>query len=233
MRLKLRLVIVATAAVIGTSACEETPELEAQAPRVAQISCDGGGAKALTPRVQPQQDGIHIRVENKSDARQFYIRTASDEGQNHGGRLRKGETEDIRTTMPPGEIWIGCVESSGDILYSDPSEEFAAVTVVDPDGLWITPNLDCEEEDGGRFVDGEVTGVAAAPEDVGAVIRSEVPGVEPDDELVKPGYPGTQWHGELRHVIRNGEAVASVNVHQQRSRWEVSVRRCQGVPIGS
>jgi len=231
MNLKLRLGMVAAAGVVGMSACAETPDRNALVPSVARITCEDGEAKALTPRVQPRQAGIHISIDNASGARQFYIRTATDEGQNQGGRLREGRIEDITTTMPPGKLWIGCFERESDIPYNKSASEFAEVMVVDPQGLWVAPDLDCSQEDGGRFLDGEAVG--AAPEDVEGLMRAEVPGVETGDVLVKPGYRGTEWHGELRHVIRDGEAVASVNVHQQLSRWEVSVRRCQGVPIGS
>jgi hypothetical protein len=231
MSLNQRVGVIAVAAVIGISACEEAPERDAPAPFAAQIRCEEEGARALTPRVQPQDDGIHISIDNQSGARQFYIRAADDEGWNQGGRLGDSGVSKVKTTMPPGQIWIGCFERASDIPYNESAPEFAEVRVVDREGLWIAPDLDCSEEEGGRFLDGEAEG--AAPEDVDALIRSEVPGIEADDAFVKPGYPGTEWHGELRHVVRDGETIAAVNVYQQLSRWEVSVRRCQGIGVGS
>ena len=135
--------------------------------------------------------------------------------------------------MPPGDILIGCFDNSRDIPYNERTQEFASITVVDPEGLWSAPDLSCEQQPGGRFIDGEVMGVAPVPEDVEGLIRSEVPGIEVDDDLIKPGYPGTEWHGELKHVMRDGESIAAVQVYQQRSRWEISVQRCEGVRIGN
>ena len=224
-----RLAVAVALAVGGVSGCEGSPSEALSPPSLARITCLDHGATSLVQRVQPMHDGIHIHIENDSGSRQFYI-FAAEGGWNHGGRLRESGATEIKTLMPPGKIWVGCFMRATDIPYNEPAPEFAEVMVVDPQRLWIDPDLGCLEEEGGRFADGEAEG--AVPEDVEGLIRSEVPGVQADDELVKPGYPGTGWHGELRLVVREAEPVAAVNVYQQRSRWEVSVRRCHGVAVG-
>lgn len=230
MILSPRLAAALAIAFCGVSGCERSPSEESLPAKLARITCEDDGAKSTVQRVQPQHDGVHIWIENNSGARQFYIRAADDEGWNQGGQLRDSGVSEVKTSMPPGQIWIGCFKRASDIPYDEPGPEFAEVMVVDPQGLWIDPDLGCLEEEGGRFTDGEAEG--AVPEDVETLIRSEVPGIEADDDLVKPGYPGTGWHGELRQVVRDGEPVAAVNVYQQLSRWEVSVRRCRGAAVG-
>src|SRR5918999_1172549 len=104
---------------VGWCLASRSGEPESEVPTVAEIRCEEGAAKALSHRVQPQRDGVHVHIENESGARQYYIRSALDEAQNHGGRLRKDESIDIRTTMPPGDILIGCFDNSRDIPYNE------------------------------------------------------------------------------------------------------------------
>jgi hypothetical protein len=198
-------------------------------PNLARVVCRQNETVVKTPRVQPQQDGIHIQVANEGRFRVFYIRNARDEGQNHGGRLG-GAMEEVKTTMPPGEMWFGCFRKANDAPYTERAEEFGSITIVDPNRLWTDPQLECRLESGGRFTNGPASG--AAPGDPEGIIRDVVPDVRAEDEMVKPGYPGTEFHGELRMIVRDDEVIASADVHQQLSRWEVTVDRCVGASIG-
>jgi hypothetical protein len=128
-------------------------------------------------------------------------------------------------------MWVGCFRRATDVPYDEPAREFAEVVVMDARRLWIDPDLDCPEQPGGRFASGEAIGTV--PDDVDGLVRSQVPGLQADDHLIKPGYPDTQFHGEPRLVVRDGEPVAGVTIYQQRSRWVISVRRCRGVAVGS
>ncbi|MGH2788787.1 MAG: hypothetical protein ACRDJV_12940 [Actinomycetota bacterium] len=211
-----------------TAGCDNAREKESPAPTVLRVVCDDEGTTAVATRVRAIRDGVHISFDNRSGARQYYIRTASDEGQNHGGGLR-GRLTEVRTTMPPGALLVACFQSGDEYPYA--ITDFAEVRVVDPDGLWTPPNLDCDrEEEAGRFVDGKAVGYA--PKDVEGMIRAQVPGIEADDEIVNPGYPQTEWHSEFRLVVRAGKAVASVSVARQDNNWQVDVRRCPGIEIG-
>ena len=215
----------------AAAGCDQARDEDRAAPRVARLVCEDQGARALTRRTRAMRDGIHIEMGNRAGAIQFYIRSAADEGWNHGGRLRRKGMTEIRTTMPPGEIWIACGDRAQDIPYNERAPEFAEVTVVDSEDLWIAPELDCEPEEGvGRFVGGAAEG--NAPDDVEGIIREVVPGVGADDDLVRPGYPETQWHSEFRHVVRDGRAIASVSLLPQGDRWNLSLRRCLGADIG-
>ena len=210
--------------------CNSTRKENRSAPNVAQVLCERRGARALTRRVRAVRDGIHIEVENEAGANHFYIRTAADGELNHGGRLKEIVTTEIRTTMPPGDVWIGCFKRGRDIPYHEHTSEFAELTIVDPKGLWIEPELACEQEAPRRFVDGKSE--ANLPDDAEGIIRASVPRVQGDDVVVRPGYPETQWHSEFGHIVRDGRAIASVSVFAQHGRWHVSLRRCAGVEIG-
>jgi hypothetical protein len=219
---------IAAVAAVVLVACSGPREGEEAVPSVIRLACEETGAQTSTPRVRAVRDGIHIEVDNRSGARQFYIRSRASD-QNHGGRLRDGKN-DIRTTMPPGDVFIGCFERGADVPYADVTQEFARITILDPDGLWIPPELQCTTGEQQRFAGGPAEGTV--PEDTDAIIREAVPDVLPTDEIVRPGYPETQWHAEFRHVIRNGEAIASVSVFRQNGRWQALVRACPGSTIG-
>jgi hypothetical protein len=213
---------------VGTTGCEDTRVEESPVPEVLRVICDDRGTTAVATRVRAVRDGVHVSFDNQSGAREFFLRSASDEGQNHGGRLRDRVTN-VRTTMPPGDLLVACFQSGDEYPYA--VTDFAEVKVVDPDGLWTPPELDCDgEEDAGRFVDGKAVGYA--PKDVQGMIRAQVPGIDTDDEIVNPGYPQTEWHSEFRLVVRAGKAVASVSVARQDNNWQVDVRRCPGIEIG-
>jgi hypothetical protein len=199
---------------------------------VARVVCDEHGAAAPTRRVRAQRDGVHIIVENRSNARELYIRDAEEEGWNHGGRLKAYEANDIRTTLPPGEILIGCFRNIGDAPYSETNvPEYARITIVDPDRLWIPIGLACDDaRSAGTFDAGRI--VADPPASYEHIAREFVPGLKSTDELVRPGYPLTGWHGEPRLILREGEAVAHLDLYRQHSRWEVRVDACPGEDIG-
>jgi hypothetical protein len=59
-----------------------------------------------------------------------------------------------------------------------------------------------------------------------------VPNVLPTDQILRPGYPETQWHSESRHIVRNGTAIAAASVFQQYGRWNVQLRACDDATIG-
>ena len=59
-----------------------------------------------------------------------------------------------------------------------------------------------------------------------------MPGIRPTDVLQRPGYPETRYHAEPRDVIRDGRAVASLDVFQEFGSWKIAVRACPGSGIG-
>jgi hypothetical protein len=208
--------------------CSGPRQADEAVPAVARLVCEDGGARALTPRVRAVSDGIHIEVDNEAGARGFYLRTATSAGNNHGGKLEPTGTTEIRTTMPPGDILVGCFDRAAP--YNEVAREYARITVVDPDDLWVDPAVGCETGEQQRYRDGPAEG--NAPDDAEAIIRSTVPDVLPTDQVIRPGYPETQWHGESRLVVRNGSPIATVSVYAQYGRWEVNVRACPGSAIG-
>jgi hypothetical protein len=218
--------VVALVCAASMAACDPPPdERPPPVPDAARLSCRSEGAVAITPTVRAQQDGVHIVFDNEADATQYYVRPTSDEHLAHGGPLDTRE-EEVRTTVPPGDVLVTCISSSQDA--SNGGERFARITVVDPEGLWIEPSLSCRDVQAGTFAGG----FGGADIDVDDVIRRVVPGVTRSDELVHPGYPETPWHAELRQLVRDGEPVAQMTVFQQRGRWQVSVSRCDSYVIG-
>jgi hypothetical protein len=229
MNRRFGVVIVAAVVLV---ACSGERRGDEPAPRVAQFVCEEDGTRALTPFVQATSVGIHIEIDNEAGARQFYLRSTAQPDQNQGGKLEAGGVTELTTTMPPGGLAIGCFGRGADIPYSEVTSDFAEITIVDPDDLWIPPELPCAgyEEEQERYVDGQAKGFV--PEDADDLVRSTVPWIVPTDHIIRPGYPETQWHAEFRHVVRNGTPIASASVFQEHGRWKVLVRGCPGAITG-
>lgn len=210
--------------------CSGPRQVDEAVPAVARLVCEDGGARALTPRVRAVSDGIHIEMDNEAGARGFYLRTATSAGNNQGGKLEPTGKTEIRTTMPPGDLLVGCFDGPVDPAYYEVTPEYARIAVVDPDGLWVDPAVGCETGEQNRYRAGPADG--NVPDDAESIIRSTVPYVLPTDQVIRPGYPETEWHGEPRLIVRNGSPIATVSVYAQYGRWEVAVRACPGASIG-
>ena len=204
------------------------------APTVATIVCDKNGTRALTSRVRPQPDGVHITIYNRSRARSFYMRAFENPDDNHGGPLDHGENR-VVASFPPGDMLVGCFSGSRGpySYYKTDLKEYVRVTIVDPHGLWRPSDLACAEPiNAGVVRDGRATGDLVASDDEVERLARSVPGIRPTDVLQRPGYPETPYHAEPRDVIRDGRAVASLDVFQEFGSWKIAVRACPGSGIG-
>lgn len=146
-----------------------------------------GGTKALTPRIRAREEGVHLLIHNRGEAIEFFMRETSSES-NHGGRLRERITRDV-FTHAPGEIWIACLdrdEAMPPWMGSD--ERYASFEIVDPDGLWVDYEPECErteEERGDKLYKAKTVGELEAWVRDRFDIRTGVRDI--------PGYPGTGW----------------------------------------
>ncbi|HEX2295628.1 MAG TPA: hypothetical protein VHN37_10005 [Actinomycetota bacterium] len=210
------------------SPLEPLDAVPALAPDVAVIVCSRSGAVALTPQVQPREDGVHLRFYNPS-RRWRTFQLFSDDGGNEGGRVSFGTDHNV-STFAPGVLYAGCFERLDQVPLHRDEPAYTSFTIVDPRGLWTDDDLSCAAPAKRRPI---VTDVAVGEDstrlpDFEALIREHVPGLEAGDVLERPGYPGTEFHFEPRIVVREGRRIASLMLVSEDGLWAIWPRACPG-----
>ena len=119
--------------------------------------------------------------------------------------------------IQPGRSRVACTadgESFGDVR----SETF---DVVDPNGYWIEPGLDCEHP---RVEHADMYG-EVSPSELPDLARAEVFGIETTDVYQGAGYGGDRFHAWdfWGIVVRHGNRVASVKVDHDR---DITIESC-------
>lgn len=215
-------------ACVGGESSEASRSPVEDVPDVGRVACTRAGAEARTPEVQPQADGVHLLIGSHGSADTFYLRTADAPTPNHGGRLADPLSE-IRTSMPPGDVLVGCFER-GDLppWRETAGVGYARLTILDPDGLWVPPELGCDEA-GLEKIDARGPGHRSLSlEDLARRILS---GLQPGDTFENPGYPQTQWHLASLLIARGGRAIARIEFEAyDEPRWAL-LRACSGSGI--
>jgi hypothetical protein len=198
------------------------PRVTATVPDVARITCEPDAVRLDATSVRARVDGVHVAVANLSRA--LYLDFTSADGESTERLpLTPGLLERATFALPPGRVSVECVAGREMGRPRRP----AALLVVDPLRLWVSPSLACEET---VTMDYEVD-LAVAGEDAAATFRRSMPGLLSTDELLKPGYPRTAWHGDLLIVVRESETVARATRAESEGRWDVSVDACPGVGL--
>ncbi len=191
------------------------PASSDEAAPVAIIECSGpgvSGTEVLTPVVAAQVDGVHVEIRNTSD---------EDLGISFATR---GDDADVGTTelvldSPPGAEEALC---TGD--DTDPGDAGVPFEIVDPDGYWVSTELDggaCSvmNVDYGEMPAGIADPIEAARDALGSRI-------EEGDELVLAGYP----EAAVEKVVvlrRGGVPIISVAMFEGTEGWfEHTVTTC-------
>jgi hypothetical protein len=191
-------------------------------PEVARITCEPDAVRLDATSVRARADGVHVAVANLSRA--LYLDFTSADGETTERLpLTPGLLEQATFALPPGRVSVACVAGRETGRPRRP----ATLLVVDPLGLWVSPALACDET---VTIDYEVD-LAEAGEDAATTFRRSMPGLLATDQLVKPGYPRTAWHGDLLIVVRESETVGRVTRAESEGRWDVSVDACPGVGL--
>lgn len=162
--------------------------------------CDEQGTRPLTPEVRPQPDGVHVLLDNRTGED---LGVSFDTGFEDGGdNADEGTTEHV-WLAPPGRVDLAC---SGHAEQTAP-QDGASFTVVDPDGLWVSPDLGC---DSGRAVASsgapDATPPKGDPRNPVEIAGERFGPLRPDERLEEAGYP----KGEPRIVrlTRDGRTIA-------------------------
>jgi hypothetical protein len=180
----------------------------------AELTCATDGSAALsTDTLQPQPNGIHIRVINEFDEPVSVAGLDADPG-----------TTNYVFTGGPGTMELMCwpfsEHGSGD------APDRLRLKIVDPLGLHVSGELPCEIESH------TISDYFEAPIDEGPppldVARRSIEGLRPDGVLRVDGYP--EQEGGSVIVIRDGEIVATYGIKRFKGEpWDlISGSACEG-----
>jgi len=192
------------------------------APDVARVSCEPEGAVVDASVVRAGDAGVRFVVQNEAQAQFLRVRPQRELGGPVDLLLVDGPSSEAILAVAPGSVLVSCLRdrASGPA----PASELA---IVDPQDLWISPELACskvvEREFQSRF--------SGTEEDAIETVRRTIGDLVSEDEIAKPGYPQTRWHGDLVVVIRDGRTIGRVTRAQDQGMWTVALSACTGSGI--
>ena len=198
------------------------------APTVAELTCEADGTTSLAnPEVLVRPDGVHIEVQNRLDE------PASLNGL--GMDVDPGHSE-WTLSIPPGEHDIACWPFSDHGSGVEPTT--TTLRVLDPGGLYVSPEFDCPEGEWSLIIDFAApseTDVADPDEailDPIQAARHLVTKAEPGDELVPAGYPEQDRSGTIL-VLRDGAPIVAVSVSRADDAgwYATGADGCQGYDV--
>lgn len=194
-------------------------------PTVGIVRCTDEGTVVDTPEIRATTDGVRLRILNESDARFFELRSTVS-GENEGGGLDADGVTELQTSASPETHVIGCFRTQD--VEVDAGETthpaFSELTIVDPEGVWNPVELAC----GDNFEQSRSrTDVPVENENYDEIAREHVTGINDDDQLERPRYPGSELIFETRTVIREGERLARVMFAGGDGEWELLVHACR------
>lgn len=198
----------AVLAAMALASCASPADLTRNATDTASVVCEASGTRTQPEAVRANADGIHLSIDNLTERRMFlYYRIGDDI--RPVGELRVGSTTAVVTAAPSN--WdLVCVAPSA---YPDEGDTWAALSVLDPEGVWVSDVLDCDRiaashpdyrED---FEGGTPQGQEGDPIELA---RDPITGaaftILADDVLERAGYPAAD--PVLVRVLRDGRTVA-------------------------
>ena len=171
---------------------------------VGRVVCQNG-TSVPTPLVRVQPDGVHLRVDNRTGAGRLVYRQEDETSARELHDAPPGISGTV-SLEAPGEWRVVCTPPP---LYPQEDSPWVELEVVDPDGLWVSDQPECDVvtsthpdyfEDLPRGHTGDLLKAA----------RREVPewmeDPQPEDVVEAAGYP----EGRIPQfrVVRDGRVVA-------------------------
>jgi hypothetical protein len=175
-----------------------------EAPAILEVVCrEDGSTELRDTEVRAQPDGVHIRVDNRADEFVSLDGAALD--------FSEGVTEQV-TRAAPGELKLACWPGS---KHTEPEPERQLVQVHDPGGHWVEAELECPRDEAiADSILDYASGGSGTMGDPEEIARSEMKGLEDDDQITTVGYP----KAEPRHVAveRDDETIALLSYEAAR-----------------
>jgi len=190
------------------AACASPTDLAEGATDVAAVRCEPSGARVQPEAVSVRSDGVHLSIDNRTDRKQsVYMRIAGAIGPLT--EVDVGVTETV-STSGPGSWELLCVAGNA---YPTEQSPWVGLEVVDPEGLWVSDVLECDEiaashpdyrED---FDGGTPAGQTGDPVELSraSITAAGFPVLE-GDVIERAGYPEAE--SVHTRVVRDGRVVA-------------------------
>lgn len=191
----------------GYSACDDASTTSAaepplDAPATGRVVCENSGPRLLTPVVRPQPDGVHFVVENRTDEDLYFLVLLGLQEQD----VAPGETVEVAGSVAPGPAEAGCYSPE----EAKPApDDLVSLEVVDPHGLWTSPELECQGSMAWSLTIDYIPG-AGEPGTPEQVVEKRVKGLRPGDEIRRARYP--QEDRPVVAVVRDGRTVATIQL---------------------
>lgn len=222
-----RLVVSGMAVVLA--ACGQRPsglfdvarEPVGDAAKTGRVVCDGTSTDLRHGAVRTRIDGVHLRIVNRSTEPLLYEWNAgrpdglsatesfyNPDAITETDAIPPGGTEDLRYELPPGPTSFRCFTVADATDDDGVSAEGRLLQVVNPDGAWIPPRLDCEPAMGGTM-SYEGFDPSIPPKGPRKMAEEQWGPPRPGDEIVAAGYP----KGDERWfvLVRDGRRINSAS----------------------
>jgi hypothetical protein len=183
---------------------EETPRSQLRegkpvaAPFVEIVCTEDGGTRLWTPVVEVQADGVHLDIENRAGEGTSFFGLSLD--------VDEGRHEEV-VSAPPGRMRVACYPYSQH--ESDKRPIRYDLELVDPQGHWVSTELECEP---GSMTQSMMSEFAlplgeGLRKDPVQLVHDGVKGLEPDDVVELAGYPEAEV--PTVRVVRADRVIAT------------------------
>ncbi len=201
-------------------------------PDVLAVDCTPDGMKLGSTRVQPQADGVHVKIEDHDVVGVMWSAALLTRDVGRFDTFTTGPGLTV-FTLPPGVIYARCSSSTSPIPSSPTDEGVQAFRVVDPNGLWVSDELACDHPVDARGFRADAGALSPMEEDPEQAIRDHVSGVIPSDEVLPAEY-GIREDVAWMIVRRDGQTQARFQLARiSDGRWGVHFgETCSGSGIG-
>lgn len=174
---------------------------DARPPYVAEVRCQGNDTYLLTPKVATRQDGVHVRIENRSEGEVEFVYKIDGGSGGGGGELLPRGVSDVLISFPAEKVGVACRDTG----RSSPSD-YATVRVVDPRDRAKSPQVECERAS--SEYPGHDSALGSNPVSAARSYLRARSLLRPRDVLEQAVGPGPEFPVVL--LIRDGRAVASL-----------------------
>ena len=180
-----------------STAAAPSPASSGEVPAALKATCDGTGAEISNPIVKSQPDGVHIDIANTSgQSLDFSLDDAN--GLAIQGDSVPGASGSFTYPFGPASYGFTCNSST------------TAFTVVDPDALYVSPELQCTTPASGTTGSTDYGEGARGPRGLLLdVARQELRGLKLGDTVERAGYAQAAGTALVR-VVRQGRVVAAL-----------------------
>jgi hypothetical protein len=168
------------------------------APFVEIVCTEDGGTRLWTPVVKVQPDGVHVEVDNRAGEPTSFFGLSVD--------VDKGRHKAV-ISEPPGKMRVACYPYSQHESDAEPVKY--DLELVDPEGHWISTELECEPGSMGQSTISDFAyplgqGMSKDPLEL---VHEGVKGLETDDVVELAGYPEAEI--PTVRVVRDERVIAT------------------------